>query len=148
MGIRIWSRAAYSYHHNTTSPAALTTSFQAFKVTEDTTNSPSSERFPDTCNIQSVEFEFTSKGSATEVTMYLARDSAGKVAITPGATSGATQDLLASAGSTGSAVYSVDSDYHFDSSVSGCETGSIYVIAKVDNDTGNPTANIRINWRG
>ena len=46
------------------------------------------------------------------------------------------------------AVYSVDSDYHFDSSVSGCETGSIYVIAKVDNDTGNPTANIRINWRG
>ena len=80
--------------------------------------------------------------------MYIARDSDGKAAVTPGATTGASQNLLASAGGTGSAVFSVDTDYHFDSGVSNTTSGIIYVMAKVDNNTGNPVSNIRINWRG
>ena len=152
MSIKSWTRSSYSFGNAATvgvaSPLALTTSFQAFAIGYDLTNSPESELFPDTCNIQSIEFEFTTKGSAGEVTMYIARDSAGKAAITPGATTGATQDLLASAGGTGSAVFAVDTDYHFDSGVSGTTSGIIYVMAKVDDNTGNPVSNIRINWRG
>ena len=113
-----------------------TRSSQAFAIGTDTTNSPESELFPDTCNIQSVEFEFTTKGSAATVTMYIARDSAGKAAVTPGGTTGASQTLLAGADGTASAVYSVDT------------SGTIYVMAKVNDNTGNPVSNIRINWRG
>ncbi len=149
MSIRSWSRSAYSYHHNSTSPASFTTGFQVFEVGEDTTNSPSSERFPDDCNIQSVEFEFTTKGSAGTVTMFLARDSAGSVGITPAGTTGATSTItVGTVNSKGSTAFSVDNDYHFDSSVSNSKAGSIYIVAKVDNATGSPAANIRVNWRG
>ncbi len=149
MSIRSWSRSAYSYHHNSTSPASLTTSYQVFEVTEDLLNSPSSERVPDTCNIQSIEFEFTTKGSATSVTMFLARDSSGNAAITPPGTTGATSAIGSGLVNTkGSAIFSIDNDYHFDSSVSGSKTGSLYVLAKVNDATGSPAANIRINWRG
>ena len=148
MSIHSWSRSAYSYHHNTTSPAALSTSFQAFPVTGDLTNNSGSEPFPDTCNIQSVEFDFVNKQSATTVTMYIARDSSGSSAVTPGSTSGATATLTAAAGSTANAVFTVDTDYHYDPSVNNSTSGTVYVMAKVDDATSNPTANIRINWRG
>tara|TARA_R100000951_G_scaffold112679_1_gene113359 strand:- start:381 stop:764 length:384 start_codon:yes stop_codon:yes gene_type:complete len=127
----------------------LTTDFKVFEVGEDATNSPSSERFPDNCNIQSVEFEFTTKGSAGTVTMFLARDSAGSVGITPAGTTGATSTItVGTVNSKGSTAFSVDNDYHFDSSVSNSKAGSIYIVAKVDNATGSPAANIRVNWRG
>ena len=149
MSIHSWSRSAYSYHHNLTEPTTMSASFKAFKVGEDTTNSPSSERIPDTCNIQTVEFEFTTLGSATKVTMYLARDSNGSAGITPGSTSGATATLTEGLVSgKGSVSFDISRDYHFDSSVDNTERGSLYVIAKVDNAGGSPAANIRINWRG
>ena len=152
MSIKSWTRSSYSFGNAATvgaaSPLALTTSFQAFAIGTDTTNSPESELFPDVCNIQSVEFEFTTKGDAVTVTMYIARDSAGKAAVTPGGTTGASQTLLAGADGTASAVYSVDTDYHFDSGVSSTTSGTIYVMAKVNDNTGNPVSNIRINWRG
>ena len=90
MSIHSWSRSAYSYHHNTTSPAALS----------------------------------------------------------PGSTSGATATLTAAAGSTANAVFTVDTDYHYDPSINNSTSGTVYVMAKVDDATSNPTANIRINWRG
>jgi hypothetical protein len=148
MSIHSWSRSAYSYHHNTTLPAALSTSFQAFPVTVDLANNSGSERFPDTCNIQSVEFDFVNKQSVSTVTMYIARDSNGSSAVTPGSNSGSTASITAGAGTTASAVFGVDTDYHFDPSVSNTTTGTVYVMAKVDDASSNPTANIRINWRG
>tara|TARA_Y100000401_G_scaffold773_1_gene599 strand:- start:721 stop:1167 length:447 start_codon:yes stop_codon:yes gene_type:complete len=148
MSIKSWTRSSYSYHHNTTAPTAMTGNFAAFPVTYDFTNSPESELFPDVCNIQTVEFDFTVKGSASTVYMYVARDSDGKCAITPGNTSGASQLLTEGASGTASAVFKVDADFHFDSSVANATTGTIYVMAKVNDAGGSPTANIRVNWRG
>ena len=148
MSIHSWSRSAYSYHHNTTDPVALSESFQAFPVTVDLTNNSGSDLFPDTCNIQSVEFDFVTKQDVSTVTMYIARDSSGSSAVTPGATSGATATITAGAGDTASAVFGVDTDYHFDPSVNNSTSGTVYVMAKVDDATSNPTANIRVNWRG
>ena len=147
MGIRSWSQTGYSYHHNTTSPASLTTSFQAFEVTQDLTNNTGSKFFPDSANIQTVELDFTVKGSASTVTMYLARDSNGNAAITPGATTGATATLTAGTGTTANAVFQVNTDYNYDETVSSSKRYSLYVMAKVDDATGSPKANIRVNWR-
>ena len=145
MSIKSWTRSSYSFG----SEASLPTSFQAFAVTYDLTESPESELFPNTCNIQSVEFEFTTKGDAGTVTMFIARDSAGNAGITPGGTTGATSNITSGTVNTkGSTVFSIDSDYHFDSSVSNTTPGVIYVIAKVDNQGNSPVANIRVNWRG
>jgi len=147
MGIRSWSQTGYSYHHNTTAPTSLTTSFQAFEVTQDTTNNTNSNLFPDSGHIETVEFDFTVKGSASSVTMYLARDSNGNCAITSGTASGSTENLTAGTGTTASGVFIVDNDYNYDNSVANIKQGSIYVMAKVDDATGSPKANIRVNWR-
>lgn len=148
MSIRSWSRASFSYHDAATSPAALSTVYQVFPVKIDTTNSPDSEGFPDTCNIQSIEFEFTALSTAATVTTYLARDSAGNVPITPGTTTGATQTItkMAAGSTVGGAAFAVNSDYHRDSAVANTNQYIIYVVAKVD--AGTPTTNIRVNWRG
>tara|TARA_Y100001937_G_scaffold11738_3_gene14593 strand:+ start:1915 stop:2349 length:435 start_codon:yes stop_codon:yes gene_type:complete len=144
MSIRSWSKASFSYHHG----ASLTGNFQVFEVTQDLTNSPDSDFFPDTCNIQSIEFEFTAKSSASSVTAYIARDSAGDVPITPGTTSGASQSITvgATTATKGGAALIVDNDYTLDTGVSNSSRQKIYVVAKVD--AGTPTANIRVNWRG
>lgn len=144
MSIRSWSKASFSYKHG----ASLTGTFQVFEVTQDLTNSPDSDFFPDTCNIQSIEFEFTAKSSAASVTAYIARDSAGDVPITPGGTSGASQDITVGVtdAAKGGATLFVDNDYTLDTGVSNSNRQKIYVVAKVN--AGTPTANIRVNWRG
>ena len=145
MGIRTFSRFSYAYAHQI---SFNDTNFTAFEVAQDLTNSPESDRVPDSCEIKSVEFEFTADGSATQVTMYIARDSQGSAGITPGGTTGATAALTEGLSSNkSSVVFEIDSDYHFDSSVSNTKKGSIYIIAKVNNATGTPTGNIRLNWR-
>jgi len=145
MSIKSWTRSSYSFG----SEAGLSTDFRAFAVTYDLVESPESELFPDTCNIQSVEFEFTTKGDATTVTMFLARDSNGSAGVTPGGTTGATGTLVEGLVSGKASVsFLVDADYHFDSSVANTSTGTLYVIAKVDDAGSNPVANIRVNWRG
>ena len=88
MGIRSFTSFGYSACAFKSSggtsgaPTSLTTSYQAFPVTVDATNSVNSSSFPDDCEIQAIEFEFTARDSATSVTMYLARDSAGDIPIT------------------------------------------------------------------
>ncbi len=72
-------------------PTAMTTAYQVYPVTVDTTNSVNSSLFPDDCEIQAIEFEFTARNSGTEVTMYLARDSAGDIPITQPASATVTQ---------------------------------------------------------
>jgi len=147
MGIRSWSQTGYSYHHNTTAPTSLTTSFQAFEVTQDTTNNTNSNLFPDSGHIETIEFDFTVKGDATKVTMYLARDSNGNCALTSGTGTGTEELLTAGTGTTASGVFIVRQDYNYDDSVANIKQGSIYVMAKVDDATGSPKANIRVNWR-
>jgi hypothetical protein len=147
MSIYSWSKASFSYHDAGTSPATLTDTNQVFPVTIDATNSPDAGNFPDSCNIQSIEFEFTALSTATTVTVYLARDSNGDIPITPGSTTGATQTITKklSNSTKGGAAFIVNNDYHRDSDVANTNQYTIYVIAKVD--AGTPTANIRINWR-
>jgi hypothetical protein len=147
MSIHSWSRSSFSYYK---SAATLTGNYVVFPVTIEVAadDCPDADRFPDTCNIQSVEFEFLTLGTATTVTMYLARDSAGDVPITPSTTTGATQTISigATTATKGGAAFAVDNDYHRDSSVANTNQYTIYVVAKVSG--GTPTANIRVNWRG
>ena len=150
MGINSWSQTGYSCHQvtATSTPASFTTSFQAFEVTQDTTNNTNSNLFPNSGHIETVEFDFTVKGDATSVTMYLARDSNGDCAITSASASGATENLTAG-GTAGTAhgAFIVDNDYNYDDSVANTTPGSIYVMAKVDDAGSSPKANIRVNWR-
>jgi len=139
-----WKKHGYSYKNN----ASITDSSTSHAVTIDTTNSGRSGEFPNDCNIQSVEVFMTSlSGSPTELTMYLSRGSNGDVAATPGATTGATQTIKAgmTTSNTGSCVYAVDSDFHFDGDVTGATTGTIYAVLKLD--AGTATADVRVNWR-
>jgi hypothetical protein len=145
IGFAGWARAGYAYKD----AASLTNSFTVHACTEDTTNSPESSSFPRTCNIQSIELEMSSlSGSPTTVTLFLARDSAGDVGVTPGATSGATQTIQVgkTTAADGTVVFSVDSDVHFDSSVGSTTAGTLYAVVKLD--AGTATSNIRVNWRG
>jgi hypothetical protein len=84
-----WNTMGFAYHNN----GALSGSLAVLAVTEDLTNSKLSSSIPRNCYIDSVEIFLTSMSSATEVTMYLSRDSTGDVAITPGGTTGASQTI-------------------------------------------------------
>ena len=127
----------------TGAPTAFTTSYQVFPVTVDSTNSTNSASFPDACNIQSIEFEFSTRGSATAVTMYLARDSAGHIPITNAASENVLQ--TDSAGKA-AASFSSEIDYHLDGSVALATRGTLYVVALATSASGT-VGNIRVNWR-
>jgi hypothetical protein len=145
IGFAGWRSAGFAYKN----AASLTNSFTVHACTEDTTNSPESAAFPRTCNIQSIELEMSSlSGSPSTVTLFLARDSAGDVGVTPGSTSGATQTIQVgkTTAADGTVVFAVDSDVHFDSSVGSTSAGTLYAVVKLDQ--GTATSNIRVNWRG
>jgi hypothetical protein len=131
------------------SPTSITTSYQAFPVTVDATNSVNSSAFPDDCEIQVIEFEFTARDSATSVTMYLARDSAGDIPLTNPASQTITNG--ASTATKGGCAFSSLVDYHFDggastAAITGTSRGTLYVIAKQAGGT-NALGNIRVSWR-
>ena len=139
----LWNTMGYSYRNN----APVDTSAKVYAVTKDATNSLRSAEFPHNCEIESVEIFLTSISSATQVTMYLARDSTGDVAITPGGTTGATQAIGTGITSgTGSVVFDVETDFNYDSNVTGATPGTLYVVLSVD--AGSATADVRVNWRG
>ena len=142
----LYNRAGFSYANN----VALTTTLTAFACTADTANSPESYAFPHNCNIQSVEIYIASgiDGAGYTVQMYLTRDSGGLVPITPGVTSGATQTITYTTGTTGGGVvFNVDNDFHFDSGVTNATNGTIYVVAKISTEAASEPADIRVNWR-
>ena len=140
---KTWNRLGFSFVENQT----LGTSLAAFAVTNNTSSTAGggAGTIPNNGNFQSVEVFMTSVSSATEVTMYLARDSDGDVAITPGGTTGATQTISTKTAGTGSCVWSIDADYNFDSALSGSTSGTIYAVLKVD--AGSAVADVRVNWR-
>jgi hypothetical protein len=104
---------------------------------------------PNDAYISSVEVNFTSLSATSGqiATLYLARDSGGLVAITPGNTDGSSQDIdyHHSTTNTGNVVFQVDTDYHIDSSVSNFTEGTIYAVLNLNSGTGN--CEIRVNWR-
>lgn len=151
--IKSYTQFGYSYHHGSTSPANITTAYQVFPVTVDTTNSTNSASFPDDCNIQSIEFEVTTVGHGTSITTYLARDSAGNIPITNPSTENITVGV--GAATKGGAIFSDEIDYHFDggtgagTAITGTSRGTIYVVAKKTDTSGTDATvtNIRVNWR-
>lgn len=137
-----YTRVGFSYKHQ----ANITSTATAFACAVDATNALEATNFPHNCNVQSVEFSIDSiASSAASIHMYLARDAAGDIPLTPGSTSGATQTIQtgATTATDGGAVFLVDADVNFHTGHSVADT--IYVIAKTD--TGTCTANIRVNWR-
>tara|TARA_R100001086_G_scaffold75575_6_gene36643 strand:+ start:697 stop:1131 length:435 start_codon:yes stop_codon:yes gene_type:complete len=140
----LWNVMGYAYHNN----ASISGNAAPFAVTRDATNSKLSAEFPRNCEIESVEIFLTSiAGGASDVTMYLARDSTGDVAITPGGTTGATQTITSGfTSNTGSVVFEVESDFNFDDSVTNATAGTLYVVLRTD--AGTATADVRVNWRG
>ena len=151
--IQSFTKFGYSYHHGSTSPANITTTYQVFPVTVDATNSTNSASFPDDCNIQSIEFEVTTVGHGSTITMYLARDSAGDVPFTNPSTENITVGL--GDATKGGAIFSNEIDYHFDggsgagTAITGTSRGTIYIVArKADSGGSDATVtNIRVNWR-
>lgn len=145
MAITQFTRFGYAYKN----AASLTSSFSAHAVTLDKTNSPGSSALPDAVFLESVELEISSiASSADDITLYLARDSAGDVPITSFHLPGASQKIstgLATA-TDGAVVFTINKDFHYDESVSATTKGTLFVVAKTD--TGTCTANIRLNWRG
>jgi hypothetical protein len=143
MPYSLFNRSGFSIAYNVT----IGTSEAVFACTADTTNAPNSFAFPHNGNIQSVEIYMTAldAGSLT-VQMYMARDSGGLVPITPKGTSGSTQNISYTDGTTkGGVVFNIGSDFNFDSAVPNTTNGTVYVIAKVS--SGESPAFIRVNWR-
>jgi hypothetical protein len=143
------SRAGYSYGQ--TSSGGISSTAAVFAITKDTTNSAQSTKFPNSCNIQSIEVELSEISATSGITInaYLTRDSGKLAPVTPGATSGATQSItytdISGSDHKGGVVFAVNIDYHYDSSVSNVAEGTIYCVLATN--TGTATGKIRINWR-
>ncbi len=142
--IRQFTKFGYSYGH----AMSLSSSYVVQAVTLDKTNSSRSASVPNDAFLESIEFEISSiASSAAQVTVFLARDSAGDVPITSDQTAGATQTI--SSGKTtagdGAVIWTISKDFHYDSEVASTTSGTLYVVAKLD--TGTCTANVRLNWR-
>tara|TARA_R110000772_G_scaffold211490_1_gene322058 strand:- start:215 stop:646 length:432 start_codon:yes stop_codon:yes gene_type:complete len=126
--------------------AAIGTGYAAHAITSLATNKKSSV-VPDDCFLESIEFELSAIAASDTVTIFLARDSAGLIPITSDALGGATQTvtLSAAASTTGAVVFSINKDYHFDTTVTNASSGTLYICAKAS--AACVGENIRLNWR-
>ena len=141
-----FTKMGFSYHDQATvdsNVASGTTNI--FACTADSTNATESANFPHNCNVQSVELSIDSISSAASITMYLCRDAAGDIPLTPGQTSGATQTIQTgvTTAADGGVIFLVDADVNFHTGHSVADT--VYVVLKTD--AGTCVANIRVNWR-
>ena len=126
--------------------ASLTTSYSVIALTGLASNKKSTS-VPDDCFLDSIELELSSVASSDTVTIFLARDSAGKVPVTIEA-SDATQTVTMSAAggaTTGGVSYTIGKDYHFDTTVSNTTSGTLYLVAKASAAT--TVENVHLNWR-
>ena len=137
-----FTKMGFSYHNQ----ASVTATATVFACTADSTNATESANFPNNGNVQSVELSIDSiASSAASITMYLCRDAAGDIPLTPGQTSGATQTIQTgvTTATDGGVIFLIDADVNFHTGHSVADT--VYVVLKTD--TGTCTANIRVNWR-
>tara|TARA_R110000824_G_scaffold39711_1_gene119781 strand:- start:199 stop:495 length:297 start_codon:yes stop_codon:yes gene_type:complete len=93
-----------------------------------------------------VELNGITAATGTEITMYVSRDSAGDVPLTPSTTSGSVQDI--SFGKTtsteGGVIFPIEVDYHYFSETD--TANNIYVCLKTS-ATAAKVKHIRVNWR-
>ena len=125
---------------------AIGTSYSAIPLPSLAANNKSLA-VPDDCYLESIEFELSAIAASDNVTIFIARDSAGLIPITSDALPGAKQTvtLSAAASTTGGVTYTINKDYHFDTTVTNATSGTIYVCAKAN--AACVAENIRLNWR-
>ena len=148
--IKQFSSYGYSVPSGTT---ALTSSYSVIALTSLAANNKSLA-VPDDCFLESVELQLSGIDAVTNtITVFLSRDSAGLIPLTSDEIAGATQTVTTSvAGDTnGGVVFTVGKDYHFDTTVTNANSGTLYLCAKTG-DTAGGTANITaekvwLNWR-
>ena len=93
-----------------------------------------------------VELNGITAASGTSITMYVSRDAAGDVPLSPSTTSGATQEI--SFGKTtspeGGVLFPIEVDYHYFSETDTAD--NIYVCLKSDHSSGAvKVKHIRVN---
>ena len=125
---------------------AIGTSYGVIALTNLASNKKASV-VPDECFLESIEFELSAIAAADTLTIFIARDSAGLVPITSDILSGATQavTLSAAASTTGAVSFTISKDYHFDTTTTNANSGTIYVCVKAS--AACVAENIRLNWR-
>ena len=135
-----FNHAGISYDHQ----AALTTTYQAFGVTQDAANNARSAPVPTFAELKNINFELdTIAGGASQVTFYLARDLAGDIPVTGVQTAAVVFGLTTA--TKGTAISCIDLDYHWQALAA--ETmGTLYLVVKTNAGTAN--CNVRLHWRG
>ncbi len=123
---------------------SLTDSYAAFALTEDSTNESTSKKIPSKCLIDKVRVTLSSISSATSISWYLSEDSAGKYAITPVTSTSIDTGLAASTFGFFSA--SMD-NYPFRESSNITTSGTLYLVAKVDDSSGTASFESFLHWR-
>ena len=116
------------------SSESIGTSYSAIALSGVAANKKSAN-VPDDCFLESIEFELSSITSGDEITIFLARDSAGKNPITSDVLGGASQEVtmsIAGGATTGGVVFTINKDYHFDTTTTNASSGTLYVCAKAN----------------
>ena len=145
MGIRQFTKYGYACIDQARS---VTTSYSVIELTgRGQSVNKKSANVPDDCFLESIEFELSSISAADTVTMFLSRDSAGKNPVTSDSLAGATQKvtLSAASGTTGGVVFTIGKDYHFDTTTTNGNSGSLYLAVKAS--AACQADQIRLNWR-
>jgi hypothetical protein len=134
-----FNHAGISYKHQ----AALTTSYQVFTLTADTTNAPRTASVPDFAHFQHLAVEMdTIAGGASSVTFFLARDVLGDIPLTAEQTSSVQFGFTTA--SDGATISCIDLDYHYQALAAEVR-GTVYVVIKLNAGTAN--GNLRLHWR-
>lgn len=135
-----FNHAGISYKHQ----AALTTSYQVFTLTADTTNCARTAAVPPFAELKNINFELdTIAGGASKVTFYLARDLAGDIPVTGELSANVVFGL--STATKGTALACIDLDYHYQG-LAAEVIGTLFLVVKLNAGTAN--GNIRQHWRG
>lgn len=135
-----FNHAGISYKHQ----AALTTTYQVFTLTADTTNCQRTAAVPVFAELKNINFELdTIAAGASKVTFYLSRDIAGDIPVTSALTADVVFGLTTA--TKGTAIACIDLDYHYQALA--VETqGTLYLVVKTNAGTAN--CNVRLHWRG
>ena len=134
-----FNHAGISYKHQ----AALTTAYQAFAVTQDSTNCIVSAAVPVFAELKNINFELdTIAGGFSKVTFYLSRDLAGDIPVTSELQASVLFGLTTA--TKGSAIACIDLDYHWQRLAAETQ-GTLYLVVKGNAGTAN--CNVRLHWR-
>lgn len=123
---------------------SLTDSYAATTITADSTNESSSRSVPTKCLLDKFRITLSSISGAATISWYLSEDSAGKYAITPVISTTISTGLPASTFGFFSA--SLD-NYPFSQSSNITTSGTLYLVAKIDDSSGTASFESFLHWR-